>query len=66
MSIIPFQRRAPQSFQHNGSGLFFCLPRHQQELRVRALARSRLSAEQITTICRMSLSEVTKIIEDQA
>jgi hypothetical protein len=66
MSIIPFRRRAPQSFQPSPSGLFFYFPRHLQETRVLELARSRLSPEQITAICSIPLSEVTKIIEGHA
>jgi len=66
MSIIPFRRRAPQSFEPNALGLFFYFPRHRQEMRVRELAHARLSPEQITAICRIPLSEVTKIIEGHA
>jgi hypothetical protein len=66
MSIIPFRRRAPQTFEPSASGLFFYLPRQRQELRIRELAHSRLSPEQITAICRLPLSEVTKIIEGHA
>jgi hypothetical protein len=61
--IIPFPRRSPQSFPDNTSGLFFCLPRGQQEARIRQLARSRLTPEQITTVCRMPLSVVMAILE---
>lgn len=61
MNIIPFPRRSPQS--HPTSGLFFCLPADQQAARIRQLARIRLNAEQISTVCRMPLSEVAAILE---
>jgi hypothetical protein len=64
VKIIPFPHRSRQT----GSsivGLFFTLPRQLQVDRIRALARSQMSAETISTITRMSLSEITQIIEGQ-
>jgi hypothetical protein len=54
---FPVRRSRPQS-----SGLFFCMPRSQEE-RIRQLALTHLSAETISTICRMPLSEIVAIIE---
>jgi hypothetical protein len=47
------------------AGLFWLLPLEHQRKRVRELAKARMSPETISTICRMSLSEVTAIIEDR-
>ncbi|MEJ0006024.1 MAG: hypothetical protein WDM77_06450 [Steroidobacteraceae bacterium] len=63
MKIIPFPHRSWQT--RATTGLFFQLPRDRQIARILDLsARSRLSSETISTICRMPLSEVTQILED--
>jgi len=54
----PARPRRPQP-----SGLFFCMPRFRQEERIRQLAQTHLSAETISSMCRMPLSEVVAIIE---
>ena len=63
MKIIPFPCRPWQT--RATTGLFFQLPRDRQIARILDLAaRTRLSSETISTICRMPLSEVIQILED--
>lgn len=62
MAIIPFPRCRRQ---FGLTGYFWCPPPAEQLQRIRQLARSRLNAEQIATICRVPLSQVTAVLKVQ-
>ena len=44
------------------TGLFFCLPVHQQHQRIRQMFAARFSPAQIASTCRLPLAEVSAIL----
>jgi hypothetical protein len=62
MPVYQFPRRRIQP-QQGIAGLFWLKPPAEQRERIQQLARSRLSPETISTLTRLTLREVTEIIE---